>query len=57
MAVHKEQLIHYFNEKSQEVDHVLDVFIRTNSGGTKLAFRIFNVYCCRELGWGLQKRN
>ncbi|MFP6819119.1 DUF262 domain-containing protein [Acinetobacter sp.] len=38
MAVHKEQLIHYFNEKSQEVDHVLDVFIRTNSGGTKLAF-------------------
>ncbi|OTG87188.1 hypothetical protein B9T31_05065 [Acinetobacter sp. ANC 4558] len=38
MAIHKEQLIHYFNEKSQEVDHVLDVFIRTNSGGTKLAF-------------------
>ncbi|AYA04286.1 DUF262 domain-containing protein [Acinetobacter sp. WCHAc010034] len=38
MAVHKEQLIHYFNEKSQEVDHVLDVFIRTNSGGTKLSF-------------------
>jgi hypothetical protein len=51
MAVHKEQLIHYFNEKSQEVDHVLDVFIRTNSGGTKLAFGFANVYCCRELGW------
>ncbi|WP_212654704.1 DUF262 domain-containing protein [Marinomonas sp. CT5] len=30
--------IHYFNEKSQEIDHVLDVFIRTNSGGTKLDF-------------------
>jgi len=30
--------IHYFNETSQEIDHVLDVFIRTNSGGTKLEF-------------------
>ena len=30
--------IHYFNEKEQEIDHVLDVFIRTNSGGTKLDF-------------------
>src|SRR5690606_1879791 len=32
------RLIHYFNESSQEIDHVLDVFIRTNSGGTKLDF-------------------
>jgi uncharacterized protein with ParB-like and HNH nuclease domain len=31
-------VIHYFNEYSQEIDHVLDVFIRTNSGGTKLEF-------------------
>jgi hypothetical protein len=51
MAVHKEQLIHYFNEKSQEVDHVLDVFIRTNSGGTKLAFGFANVYCSSKLEW------
>ncbi|EGL53075.1 hypothetical protein MAMP_00245 [Methylophaga aminisulfidivorans MP] len=31
-------VIHYFNETSQQIDHVLDVFIRTNSGGTKLDF-------------------
>lgn len=31
-------LIHYFNEREQQIDHVLDVFIRTNSGGTKLEF-------------------
>lgn len=30
--------IHYFKETNQEIDHVLDVFIRTNSGGTKLDF-------------------
>lgn len=33
-----QRIIHYFNENSQEIDHVLDVFIRTNSGGTKLEF-------------------
>lgn len=33
-----QKTIHYFNETSQEIDHVLDVFIRTNSGGTKLDF-------------------
>jgi len=33
-----QKIIHYFNETSQEIDHVLDVFIRTNSGGTKLDF-------------------
>jgi len=33
-----EKTIHYFNETSQKIDHVLDVFIRTNSGGTKLDF-------------------
>lgn len=31
-------VIHYYNETQQELDHVLDVFIRTNSGGTKLWF-------------------
>jgi len=34
----KEKVIHHFKERSQEIDHVLDVFIRTNSGGTKLDF-------------------
>lgn len=37
-VVRSQQIIHYFNETSQEIDHVLDVFIRTNSGGTKLDF-------------------
>lgn len=34
----REPVIHYFKESSQQIDHVLDVFIRTNSGGTKLDF-------------------
>lgn len=37
-AIRNKELIHYFQETSQEIDHVLDVFIRTNSGGTKLDF-------------------
>lgn len=34
----KKPVIHFFNETSQKIDHVLDVFIRTNSGGIKLDF-------------------
>jgi len=37
-VIRSQKIIHYFNESSQEIDHVLDVFIRTNSGGTKLDF-------------------
>lgn len=37
-VVRFQKIIHYFNETSQEIDHVLDIFIRTNSGGTKLDF-------------------
>ncbi len=37
-VIRTQELIHYFNETSQEIDHVLEVFIRTNSGGTQLAF-------------------
>ena len=37
-AIHAQPLIHYFCESSQEIDYVLSVFIRTNSGGTKLEF-------------------
>ncbi len=37
-VIRGQKIIHYFNETSQEMDHVLDVFIRTNSGGTKLVF-------------------
>jgi uncharacterized protein with ParB-like and HNH nuclease domain len=34
----REALIHYYNETSQEIDHVLDIFIRTNHGGKPLSF-------------------
>lgn len=34
--VRQEEVIRFYNEKSQDIDHVLDVFIRTNSGGTPL---------------------
>ena len=37
-VIRTRELIHYFKETSQDIDHVLDVFIRTNSGGTQLAF-------------------
>ena len=37
-VIRSQRIIHYFNENSQKIDHVLDVFIRTNSGGTKLDF-------------------
>ncbi|KWR88163.1 DUF262 domain-containing protein [Cupriavidus sp. IDO] len=36
--VRHEEVINFYNEESQDIDHVLDVFIRTNSGGTPLAF-------------------
>ena len=35
-VIRSREIIHYFNEESQEIDHVLDIFLRTNSGGTKL---------------------
>ena len=37
-VIRSQELIHYFKETSQQIDHVLDIFIRTNSGGTKLEF-------------------
>jgi hypothetical protein len=37
-VIRVQKIIHYFNEPNQSADHVLDVFIRTNSGGTKLEF-------------------
>lgn len=37
-AVRRDTLIHYYNETSQKIDHVLDIFIRTNHGGTPLSF-------------------
>ena len=37
-VIRNTKIIHYFKETNQKIDHVLDVFIRTNSGGTKLDF-------------------
>lgn len=37
-VIRVQPVIHYFCEGSQKIDYVLDVFIRTNSGGTKLEF-------------------
>lgn len=37
-AVRRDTLIHYYNETSQKIDHVLDIFIRTNQGGTPPSF-------------------
>lgn len=36
--IFNEQLINYYLERSQEIDKVLDIFIRTNSGGEPLTF-------------------
>lgn len=37
-AVRSEDLIHYYEETNQAIDHVLDVFLRTNHGGVPLSF-------------------
>lgn len=37
-VVHKDGLIAYFLEESQDLDKVLNIFIRTNSGGTVLSY-------------------
>ncbi len=36
-VVHKERLVAYYEEKGQELDKVLQIFIRTNDGGTPLS--------------------
>ncbi len=37
-VVHTEPVIVYYEEESQDLDKVLDIFIRTNSGGTTLSY-------------------
>ena len=32
------KLINYYQEENQDIDSVLDIFIRTNSGGEPLSF-------------------
>lgn len=36
--VNKDEIINFYTETEQDQDKVLDVFIRTNSGGTTLSF-------------------
>ena len=37
-VIHKEKLIAYYEESNQDLEKVLQVFIRTNSGGTILSY-------------------
>jgi hypothetical protein len=37
-AVHKTQSLHFYEETDQDVERVLDIFIRVNSGGTPLSY-------------------
>ena len=36
--IHKDKIINYFLETEQDIEKVLDIFIRVNSGGTKLSY-------------------
>lgn len=37
-AMRLDNTIHFYNETNQNIDHVLDIFIRTNHGGTPLSY-------------------
>ena len=37
-AIHQLAIVNFYQEKSPELDKVLQIFIRTNSGGTKLSY-------------------
>lgn len=37
-AIRRDKVINCYVETSQEIDHVLDIFVRTNQGGTPLSF-------------------
>ena len=37
-VVHREPVVAYYEEENQDLDKVLDIFIRTNSGGTILSY-------------------
>ncbi len=38
LAIRRNSAIHFYKETNQSIDHVLAIFIRTNRGGTPLAF-------------------
>ena len=37
-VIHTEQTVAYYEERTQDIEHVLNIFIRRNSGGTVLAY-------------------
>lgn len=37
-VIHKQNIISYYREKSEQLDKVLNIFIRVNSGGTVLSY-------------------
>lgn len=37
-VIHKDKNLNYYLEDRQDIDTVLEIFVRTNSGGTKLSF-------------------
>jgi len=37
-AVHKNSSLHFYEEEDQEIERVVDIFIRVNSGGTVLSY-------------------
>lgn len=37
-VIHKEPTISYYEEKNQDIEHVLNIFIRRNSGGITLSY-------------------
>ena len=37
-AVHSDQTVCYYEENNQDIEHVLNIFIRRNSGGTVLSY-------------------
>lgn len=37
-VVHTEPLVHYYEEEAQDIERVLNIFIRLNSGGTVLSY-------------------
>lgn len=43
-AFHTKQLISFFEEKEKNLNKVLNIFIRVNSGGVKLSYRFIDVY-------------
>ena len=39
--IKKEPIINYYEENDQDLDKVLDIFVRVNSGGTQLSYSDF----------------